>query len=57
VETRAGPASGPFPAVLEVEDLHLAARTFVAAADPHAAEQLDLSGIDKVRRFPHGLRR
>jgi hypothetical protein len=57
VETRAGPASGPFPAVLEVEDLHQAARTFVAAVDPHAAEQLDLSGIDKVRRFPHGLRR
>jgi hypothetical protein len=57
VETRAGPASGPFPAVLEVEDLHQAARTFVATADPHAAEQLDLSGIDKVRRFPHGLRR
>ena len=57
VELRAGPASGPFPAVLEVEDLHQAARMLVAAADPHAAEELDLSGIDKVRRFPHGLRR
>jgi hypothetical protein len=57
VESRAGPTSGPFPAVMEVEDLHEAARTLVAAADPHAAEQLDLSGIDKVRRFPHGLRR
>ena len=57
VETRAGPASGPFPPVLEVEDLHHAARALVATADPHAAEQLDLSGIDKVRRFPHGLRR
>ena len=57
VELRAGPTSGPFPAVMEVEDLHEAARALVAAADPHAAEQLDLSGIDKVRRFPHGLRR
>jgi hypothetical protein len=28
-----------------------------AAASPRAAEELDLSGIDKVRPFPHGLRR
>ena len=57
VETRPGPETGPFPPVMEVEDLHPAARAFAAAADPHAAERLDLSGIDKVRRFPHGLRR
>jgi hypothetical protein len=57
VETRAGPASGPFPAVIEVEDLHPAARAVAAAVGPRAAEELDLSGIDKMRRFPHGLRR
>jgi L-lysine epsilon oxidase C-terminal domain/L-Lysine epsilon oxidase N-terminal len=57
LETRAGPASGPFPAVIEVEDLHPAARAVAAAVGPRAAEELDLSGIDKMRRFPHGLRR
>jgi L-Lysine epsilon oxidase N-terminal/L-lysine epsilon oxidase C-terminal domain len=57
VETRAGPASGAFPAVIEVEDLHPAARAVAAAVGPRAAEELDLSGIDKMRRFPHGLRR
>jgi hypothetical protein len=56
VETRQGPASGPFPKVLEVEELHPAVHTTVAAVGPRAAEELDLSGIDKVRRFPHGLR-
>jgi hypothetical protein len=40
-----------------VEDLHETTRALTAGVDPHAAEQLDLSGIDKVRRFPHGLRR
>jgi hypothetical protein len=57
VEPRAGPTSGPFPAVIEVEDLHPAARALAAAVGPRAAEELDLSGIDKMRRFPHGLRR
>jgi hypothetical protein len=57
VETRPGPASGPFPKVMEVEDLHPAAHELAAAVGPRAAEELDLSGIDKVRRFPHGLRR
>jgi hypothetical protein len=57
VETRAGPASGPFPSSLEVEDLHPLAHALAAAVGPRAAEELDLSGIDKVRRFPHGLRR
>jgi L-Lysine epsilon oxidase N-terminal/L-lysine epsilon oxidase C-terminal domain len=56
VETRQGPASGPFPKVLEVEELHSAVHATVAAVGPRAAEELDLSGIDKVRRFPHGLR-
>jgi len=55
VETRQGPASGPFPKMLEVEELHPAAHATAAAVGPRAAEELDLSGIDKVRRFPHGL--
>jgi hypothetical protein len=57
VESRRGPTSGPFPLVLEVEDLHPKVRALAATLDPRAAEELDLSGIDKVRRFPHGLRR
>jgi hypothetical protein len=57
VETRAGPTRAPFPSVIEVEDLHPAAHALTAAVGPRAAEELDLSGIDKVRRFPHGLRR
>ncbi len=57
VETRPGPVSGTFPKVMEVEDLHPAARALAAAVGPRAAEEIDLSGIDKVRRFPHGLRR
>ena len=57
VESRRGPSSGPFPPVFEVEDLHPEARALAATLDPRAAEKLDLSGIDKVRRFPHGLRR
>jgi hypothetical protein len=40
-----------------VEDLHPAARAVAAEVGLRAAEQLDLSGIDKMRRFPHGLRR
>ena len=56
VESRRGPTSGPFPRMVEVEDLHPAAHALAAAIGPRAAEELDLSGIDKVRRFPHGLR-
>jgi L-Lysine epsilon oxidase N-terminal/L-lysine epsilon oxidase C-terminal domain len=56
VENRPGPTSGPFPAVFEVEDLHPDMRALAATLDPRAAEEVDLSGIDKVRRFPHGLR-
>jgi hypothetical protein len=56
IEPRPGPTSGPFPKMVEVEDLHPAAHALAAAVGPRAAEELDLSGIDKVRRFPHGLR-
>ena len=56
VEPRPGPTSGPFPTMVEVEDLHPAAHARATAVGPRAAEELDLSGIDKMRRFPHGLR-
>jgi hypothetical protein len=56
VEPRDGPKSGPFPAAMEVQDL-LAAHPLTAAAAARTAEHLDLSGIEKVRRFPHGLMR
>jgi hypothetical protein len=57
VETRPGPRSGPFPKEFEVEDLHPAAVHALAAAPPgRPAPPIDL-GFDKLRRFPHGLRR
>lgn len=57
VEVREGPKTGPFPPTIEVQDLADAPRLNAVVADQRAAEQLDLSGIEKVRRFPHGLRR
>ena len=52
VEPRDGPKSGPFPAVMEVQDLQ-----DVPPSADLVPEPLDLSGIEKMRRFPHGLRR
>ena len=60
VETRPGPTDDPsFPSVFEVEDLPEQVRTMLAASPEFAMEaaEVDLSGIEKVRRFPHGLRR
>jgi len=59
VEHRPGPADGPFPPMLEVESLpaHTHRRLAASQESPHAADRLDLTGIEKVRRFPHGLRR
>jgi hypothetical protein len=51
VEPREGPKSGPFPPVMEVQDLEDVPRS------AYLPEPLDLSGIEKMRRFPHGLRR
>jgi len=51
VEPRGGPKSGPFPAVMEVQDLQDVPQS------AYLPEPLDLSGIEKMRRFPHGLRR
>jgi hypothetical protein len=56
-----------FPDVIEVEDQHgplptpaLTGRTLMLTTHPHAGApaprgELDLTGIEKVRRFPHGL--
>jgi hypothetical protein len=35
---------------------HVRKRLATAAESPHAAERVDLEHIEKVRRFPHGLR-
>jgi hypothetical protein len=52
VELRDGPRARPFPAVMQVQDLRDSPHSTAAGT-----EQVDLSGIEKVRRFPHGLRR
>jgi hypothetical protein len=73
VEVRKGPSDGDhFPPVMEVEQLeprHIRERVSrVAAAGPvlasstpepphDLADDIDLTNIEKVRRFPHGLRR
>jgi hypothetical protein len=49
VEPRRGPTSGPFPKMVEVEDLRPAAHALAAAVGPRAAEELDLSGIGRGR--------
>ncbi len=63
IESRKGPGDRHFPALLEVQDLPT--KSLVKAEDvaaPEAVsmsdlEETDLSGIEKVRRFPHGLRK
>jgi hypothetical protein len=68
VEARPGPTDAAFPAQLEVEDQHkpIPGVTAASAADPTAApaggrpapvRRVDLRAIEKVRRFPGGLRR
>jgi hypothetical protein len=70
VEARPGPVDGLFPPVVEVEDQHLPivsdvtdgataieALTVGPSGVAHAsAADVDLSGIEKVNRFPGGLR-
>jgi hypothetical protein len=67
VEQRPGPGDKEFPESTEVENLpshthHLLsamARTEHGAKteeSPHDADHVDLTGIEKVHRFPHGLR-
>jgi hypothetical protein len=62
VEVREGPSDQQhFPAQLEVEQLDpsvqpLAAKMTALSLDLQGVEQdIDLSGIEKVNRFPHGL--
>ena len=60
VETRPGPAGDPnFPSTIGVEELPEQVRLLLNAApeEAHAAGEVDVSQIDKVRRFPRGLRR
>jgi L-lysine epsilon oxidase-like protein len=69
VEVRKGPGDREhFPAVMEVEQLkpRQMLEAFVLGAEPPvkglsrepdiSADDLDLTGIEKVHRFPHGLR-
>lgn len=56
VETRDGPKNNPnFPATIEVEDLPQPVRQKLASR-VRATKPADLSGIEKVRRFPYGLK-
>lgn len=68
VEHRPGPGDAAFPASMEVEQLssHTDERLATLektqqgmdrAESPHEADQIDLTGIEKVKRFPYGLRR
>jgi hypothetical protein len=67
VEFHPGPDDSYFPFSMEVENLpshtHQRLATLEKTAhgadraeSPHEADNLDLTGIEKVRRFPHGLR-
>jgi hypothetical protein len=58
VEQRKGPNDPNFPASLEVENLpqQTVERLVVEGGSPYAADEIDLSGIEKVRRFPDGLK-
>jgi L-lysine epsilon oxidase C-terminal domain len=66
VEHQPGPGDPEFPAYMEVENLpsHTHARLTAMAKSERAIDgeaavpatsQIDLTGIDKVHRFPHGL--
>lgn len=70
VEVREGPSDHEhFPAVMEVEDLGRRAPDLLAAGAAEAkvrgtsrepsrsSDDVDLTQIEKVRRFPHGLKR
>jgi hypothetical protein len=59
IEERPGPGDPNFPPSLEVENLPQPTVQRLAAlgGSPNAADEIDLTGIEKVRRFPHGLKR
>jgi len=58
VEHRPGPGDQHFPAAMQVQNLpaHTRQRLVEENEPPHASDQIDLSGIEKVRRFPRGLK-
>lgn len=58
VEHREGPGDPEFPLSIEVENLPqpTAERLKAAGKFDLAKEEVDLTGIEKVRRFPHGLK-
>lgn len=58
IEQRPGPGDSHFPPYLEVEDMpkRTLARLAAEGDPPDAADEVDLTGIEKVRRFPHGLK-
>jgi L-lysine epsilon oxidase C-terminal domain len=57
IEQRPGPGDSHFPPSLDVENLpkHTVERLAQEGDAAYAADDLDLTGIEKVRRFPHGL--
>jgi hypothetical protein len=58
VERRQGTADPYFPPSLEVQDLPKHTQQRLVAEGPvHDADETDLTGIEKVRRFPHGLKK
>jgi hypothetical protein len=68
VEQREGPGEPEFPASMEVEQLAPHTHQRLAAMEkthhgvdraesPNEADNIDLTGIEKVKRFPYGLRR
>src|SRR5260370_7459724 len=58
VEHRQGPGDPQFPPSLEVQDLPKHTQRRLAAEGPvHDADETDLTGIEKVLRFPHGLKK
>lgn len=61
IEPRPGPGDAHFPPSLDVENLpkHTVERLMRLAVEgesPNAADEIDLTGIEKVRRFPYGLK-
>ena len=57
IEQRPGPGDPQFPPSLDVENLpkHTVERLAMEGDATLAADDIDLTGIEKVRRFPHGL--
>jgi len=58
VEHRPGPNDQHFPSSMQVENLpvHTRKRMVEENEPPHASDEIDLTGIEKVRRFPRGLK-